>query len=66
MNAARANRVSEFGRSLNHSPALSMAVLGGGTAYQKFLGSKEHLAWLKIYPNVAKVIPIQNYKRSKN
>ena len=42
-------------------PPLSMTVAGGGTAYQKFLGSKEHLDWLKIDSNVAKIIPIQNY-----
>ena len=31
-----------------------------------FLGSKEHLDWLKIDLNKAKIITVQNYKRTKN
>ena len=30
-----------------------------------FLGSKEHLDWLKIYLNVAEIITVQDYKHTK-
>ena len=33
---------------------------------RKFLGSKEHLSWLKIYLNAAKIITIQDYKPAQN
>ena len=32
---------------------------------RKFLGSKEHLDWLKIVLNVAKIITVQDYKLTK-
>ena len=32
----------------------------------KFLGSKEHLDWLKIDLNAAEIFIIQYYKRTKN
>ena len=31
-----------------------------------FLGYKEHLDWLKIDFNVAEIITVENYKRTKN
>ena len=33
---------------------------------RKFLGSKDHLNWLKIYLNAAEIITIQNYKHTQN
>ena len=33
---------------------------------RKFLGSKEHLNWLKIDLNAAEVISIQDYKHAQN
>ena len=32
---------------------------------RKFLGSKEHLVWLKIDLNAAEIITVQNYKHKK-
>ena len=32
----------------------------------KFSGSKEHLGWLEIDLNAAKIITVQGYKRTKN
>ena len=33
---------------------------------RKFLGSKEHLNWLKIDLNAAKITTIQDYKHAQN
>ena len=33
---------------------------------RKFLGSKEHLVWLKIDLNMAEIITVQDYKRTKS
>ena len=33
---------------------------------RKFLGSKEHLNWLKIDLNAAEIITIQDYKHAQN
>ena len=44
----------------------SAEVLGGRAPLRKFLGSKEHLKWLKIDLNAAKVITVQDYKHTKN
>ena len=33
---------------------------------RKFLGSKEHLDWLKIDLNVAETITVQDYKHKEN
>ena len=33
---------------------------------RKFLGSEEHLNWLQINLNAAKVITIQDYKQAQN
>ena len=32
---------------------------------QRLLGSKEHLDWLKINSNVAKIITVQDYEHTK-
>ena len=34
-------------------------------ALPKFSGSKEHLDWLRINLNKARIINVQNYKRTK-
>ena len=39
--------------------------LTGVCLLRKFLGSKEHLAWLKIDLNVTEIIPVQDYKHTK-
>ena len=36
------------------------------SALIKFLGSKEHLDWLKIDLNTVKIITVQDYKRTRN
>ena len=36
--------------------------LGGQSTLRKFLDSKEHLNWLKIDLNVAKIITVVDYK----
>ena len=38
----------------------------GQNALRKLSGSKEHLDWLKIDLNAAKIITIQDYKCTKN
>ena len=38
----------------------------GQNPLRKLLGSKEHLDWLKIDLNAAKVITVQDYKHTKN
>ena len=38
----------------------------GRSSLRKFLGSKEHLDWLKIDLNVAKIITVQDYKCTKH
>ena len=38
----------------------------GQSPLRTFLGSKEHLDWLKIYSNVAKIITVSDYKCTKN
>ena len=38
----------------------------GEATVRKFLGSKEHLDWLKIVLNVAEITTVQDYKRTKN
>ena len=45
------------------SPA---GVLGSGALLRKLLGSKQHLDWLKTDLNAAKIITVQDYKRTKN
>ena len=37
----------------------------GRSLLTKFLGSKEHLDWLKIDLNVAEIINVQDYKHKK-
>ena len=37
----------------------------GPSTLRKFLGSKEHLDWLKIDLNVAEMITVQDYKHKK-
>ena len=37
----------------------------GRALVRKFLGSKEHLDWLKIDLNAAEIITVQDYKRTK-
>ena len=39
--------------------------LTGVCLLRKFLGSKEHLAWLKIDLNVTEIITVQDYKHTK-
>ena len=36
---------------------------GAGGFGGKFLGSKEHLDWLKIYFNAAEIITVQDYNK---
>ena len=43
-----------------------LGVLGGQSLLRKFLGSEEHPDWLKIVLNVAEIITVQDYKRTKN
>ena len=38
----------------------------GWSSLRKFLGSKEHLDWLKIDLNAAKIITVQDNKDTKN
>ena len=38
----------------------------GQSTLRKFLGSKEHLDWLKIDLNVAETITVQDYKHKEN
>ena len=38
----------------------------GWSSLRKFLGSKEHLDWLKIDLNAAKIITVQDNKGTKN
>ena len=38
----------------------------GWSPIRKFLGSKEHLDWLKIDLNTAKIRAVQGYMRTKN
>ena len=38
----------------------------GQSSLRKFLGSKEHLAWLKIDLNVTEIITVQDYKCRTN
>ena len=52
---------------------VSVASINGAGAVEtpvgplrKFLGSKEHLNWLKIDLNAAEVISIQDYKLAQN
>ena len=37
----------------------------GQSALRKFLGSKEHLHWLKMDLNVAGIITVQDYKHTQ-
>ena len=37
----------------------------GQSTLRKLLSSKEHLEWLKINLNVAKIITVQDYKHTK-
>ena len=37
----------------------------GQSTLRKFLGSKEHIDWLKIDLNAAELITVQNYKYKK-
>ena len=39
---------------------------GGQSPLRKFIGFKEHLDWFKIGLNAAKIIAVQDYKRTKN
>ena len=49
--------------SLGSALSPSAGVLG---TLRKFLGSKEHLDWLKIDLNAAEMITVQDYKCTKN
>ena len=50
---------------LRDVPSPSAGVLAGGLPYKKFLGSMEHLDWLKKVLNAAKIITIEDYKLTK-
>ena len=39
--------------------------VSGRSKLRKFLGFKEHLDWLKIDFNAAKIITVQNYNNNK-
>ena len=45
--------------------SLSVGGFRDGATIRKFLGSQEHLDWLKIDLNAAEIITVQDYKRIK-
>ena len=45
---------------------MELGALVGERKPNKFSGTKERLDWLKIDLNAAKMITVQNYKRTKN
>ena len=45
---------------------MELGALVGERKPNKFSGSKERLDWLKIDLNAAKIITVQDYKRTKN
>ena len=53
------------GRSGGRSKPLS-GCFRGRSPLRKYLGSKQHLDWLKIDLNAAEIITVQDYKRTKN
>ena len=63
---------SEYnGRKLNVASANGAGGVWGcsetpAVPLRKFLGSKDHFNWLKIYLNAAKLITIQNHKHAQN
>ena len=57
--------VNEAGVSGGCSEPLNRGLVGG-PPLRKFLGSKEHLDWLKTDLNAAKIITAQDYKGTKN
>ena len=58
-------RVNRAGRSGGHSGPLSRG-FRGKSPLRKFLGSKEHLDWLKIDLNAAEIRTVKGYIHIKN
>ena len=58
---ASVNNVRGSGGALS----LSAGASGGQSHLRKILGSKEHLDWLKIDFNAAKIVTVQDYKHKK-
>ena len=62
---ARVASVNGAGMSGRDSQPLSRRFRGRSSLW-KFLGSKEHLDWLKIDLNVAEIRTVQDCKHNKN
>ena len=57
--------VDRAGGSMGHSELLSEDSRGW-SLLRKFLGCREHIDWLKINLNIAKIVTVQDYKCTKS